>query len=301
MNLQRATDDFIRAKELENCSPKTLKMYRRMTQEFIDRVGNIPLEDLNASHVREFLAYQRDRNGRFGKLSQATIHKYYSVIRTFSRWVFRQEYVDKSATAKVDAPRVEQKLPDPLTDDEIIKLYRYLKAYCSARVQLVFTFFLDTGARLSEVVGLDVSNVHLKDGWVKVYGKGRRERILPLGKKLKTDLTNYLATIRPEIANEGEEALFVALHGGRYSPEGMSTLVKTKLKKIGVNGSYGPHKLRHTFATNYLRNKGDLEHLRIQMGHRDISTTQRYLRLVPEDLYKSQQIASPIDKLSDQL
>jgi integrase/recombinase XerD len=76
----------------------------------------------------------------------------------------------------------------------------------------------------------------------------------------------------------------------------MSTLIKAKLQKIGVEGHYGPHKLRHTYATNYLRNGGQLEHLRIVMGHRDISTTQRYLSLMPEDLYKAQLSASPYDR-----
>jgi len=182
-----------------------------------------------------------------------------------------------------------------------MKLFRYLRAYCSERVHLIFSFFLDTGARLSEVVGLDIDDLHLQDGWVKVYGKGRRERILPLGKTLRHDLRTYIDAIRPEIAKEDESALFVTLKGDRYTKEGMSTLVKSKLKKIGVTGHYGPHKLRHTFATNYLRNKGSIEHLRMQLGHRDLSTTQRYLSLIPEDLYKSQQVASPVDKFQERL
>jgi integrase/recombinase XerD len=178
---------------------------------------------------------------------------------------------------------------------------RYLKAYCSQRVQLIFSFFLDTGARLTEVVQLDLDNLHLRDGWVKVYGKGRRERILPLGKRLRQDLETYINVTRPMIAQEDEKALFVTHRGERYSQGGMQTLIKTKLKKIGVKGHYGPHKLRHTFATNYLRNGGQLEQLRLVMGHRDISTTQRYLSLVPEDLFKAQQSASPNDKILERL
>ena len=227
------------------------------------------------------------------------MHKYYGVVRTFSRWLLDQDYKVVSATRKVNAPRVEDKLPECLNDDEVIELFRYLKAFSSQRVSLIFSFFLDTGARLSEVVSLDVDDVHLQDGWVKVYGKGRRERIPPLGKALKRDLGTYLATILPQIAQEDEQALFVTQQGTRYTRQGMSTLVKSKLKKVGVKGHYGPHKLRNTFATNYLRNKGQLEQLRIVLGHRDISTTQRYLSLVPEDLYKAQLEASPNDRFQD--
>jgi len=301
MNLQEAVHDFIDAKHIENVSAKTLQVYESMLKELVDFTGAIPISEYNAGHVRRFLSYQQGREGRFGKLSDATVHKYYAVVRTFSRWLRDQEYTQTSATHKVSAPRVEDKLPESLTDEEVTRLLRYLKSYCSERVQLIFSFFLDTGARLNEVVQLNVDGVHLDDGWVKVFGKGRRERIMPLGKALKRDLGTYLATIRPTIANPDEQALFVTQHGTRYTREGMATLVKSKLKKIGVKGHYGPHKLRHTYATNYLRNGGQLEQLRIVMGHRDISTTQRYLSLIPEDLYRAQQAASPNDRFQDRI
>jgi len=299
MNLREAANEFLTAKKIENLSDKTIQLYTNMVNELVDHVGEIPLDAYSPKHVRDFLGYQSSREARFGKLSDATIHKYYSVVRTFSRWLRDQGYQEISATEKVNAPRMEIKLPEALSDQEVYQLFRYLKAFCSERVQLIFAFFLDTGARLSEVVQLDLRDLHLQDGWVKVYGKGRRERILPLGRQLKHDLENYLAQIRPLIALEGEEALFVTEDGRRYSNEGMSTLIKTKLKKINVDGHYGPHKLRHTYATNYLRNGGQLEQLRIVMGHRDISTTQRYLSLLPEDLYKAQLSASPYDRVRE--
>lgn len=298
MNLREAADEFIHAKQVKNLTPKTLQIYESMTDELVEFVGDISVEEFGPKHVREFLAYQRGRQGRFGRLSDATIHKYYSVIRTFSRWLEDQEYKTKAPTDKVSAPRVESKLPECLSDEEVDRLFNYLTAYCSERVRLIFAFFLDTGARLAEVVRLNVDDVHLRDGWIKVYGKGRRERILPLGKTLQRDLSHYLSVIRPTIAQEGEQALFVTQQGTRYSRHGMATLIKTKLKKIGVKGHYGPHKLRHTFATNYLRNGGPLPQLRIAMGHRDISTTQRYLTLLPEDLYNAHQSASPMDRIS---
>jgi len=301
VKLRKAVDEFIAAKEIENLSERTLQVYRWMTEELVDFLGDISLDEFTASDVRDFLSYQRKREGRFGKLADSTIHKYFSVVRTFSRWIRSQDYVSNSATEKVNAPRVEEKLPECLSDEELANLFRYLKAFCSKRVQLIFSFFIDTGARLSEVMNLDIDDLFLKDGWVKVYGKGRRERILPLGKMVRKDLKEYIELIRPQIAQENEEALFVTQNGSRYSHEGLATLVKTKLKKIGIKGHYGPHKLRHTFATNYLRNGGNLEELRRVMGHRDISTTQRYLSLVPEDLFKAQQSASPNDKILERL
>lgn len=301
MNLKNAVDQFIAAKEIENLSDRTIRVYTDMTRELVEYVGDKPLERFDEKDVREFLNYHRNRKGERGPLSDATIHKYYSIVRTLSRWLEDQGYIIKAPTDKVRPPRVENKLPEALSDEEINKLFVYLKSFCSKRVEILFSFFLDTGARLSEVVGLDLTDLHLDDNWVKVYGKGRRERILPLGKSLKKDLELYLSVIRPTIVKKGEKALFVTKFGERYSPNGLSTLIKVKLKAVNVNGKYGPHKLRHTFATNYLRNGGNLEQLRIVMGHRDISTTQRYLSLLPEDLTRAQLSASPMDRIKHRL
>jgi integrase/recombinase XerD len=151
------------------------------------------------------------------------------------------------------------------------------------------------------VIRLDVNDPHLKYGWVKVYSKGGRERILPLGNNLKRDLAEYLKHNRPNLADENEQALFVTKEGSCYAKEGLATLGKTKLKKINVKGKYGPHKLRHTFATNYLRNGGNLEQLRLILGHRDISTTQRYLLLLPEDLSNAHLEVSPNDRILERM
>jgi site-specific recombinase XerC len=114
MNLREAADDFVKAKEIENLSGKTLQTYKSMTYELADYLENIPLDAFSAMDVHNFLNYLRNRNGRFGKLSDATIHKYFSVVRTFSRWLKEQDYMDVSPTAKVNAPRVEMKLPECL-------------------------------------------------------------------------------------------------------------------------------------------------------------------------------------------
>jgi integrase/recombinase XerC len=122
-----------------------------------------------------------------------------------------------------------------------------------------------------------------------------------LGWALSRDLEDYDNLIYPAVAREDEEALFDTQDGSCYTREGMSTLIKTKMQKVRVEGHYGPHKLRHTYATNYLRNGGQLEQLRIVMGHRDISTTQRYLSLMPEDLYKAQLSANPYDRARERI
>jgi site-specific recombinase XerD len=297
MKLKDAIDEFILTKEVENLSQKSLSIYRSFLEDFLDFTGNMPVETIRAAHVVKFLGKQRTREGRFGRLSDATIHKYYSVIRTFSIWLDTQGYKEFVVTEKVKAPRMPEELPETLSDEELKKLFRYLKTRCAFRILCIFEFFLDTGARLAEVRRINLDDVHLEDGWVKVYGKGRREAILPLGKNLQLHLHQYLTNHRPYIAKEGEEAFFVTKQGNRYTVSGLSTLVKTKLKKIGVKGQYGAHKLRHTFATRYLINGGDLESLRRIMRHRSVKTTQRYIALVPDDIQRAHKKSSPLDNL----
>lgn len=298
MKLKDSVDEWLIAKEIENVSVKTMQIYSSMAGEMVDYLGDIDLKDFEARQVREFLGYQMKREGRHGKLSDATLHKYYSVIRTYCRWLQAQEYKVLAPTDKVKAPKVEEKLPETLSDDELDRLWVYLNARCTFRVRLIFEFFLDTGARLSEVQRLNVKDVNLDNGWCKIYGKGRREEIIPLGKKLTLDMHRYLFDIRPEIVgNLDDDAFFVTKKGTRYTKSGLSTLVKTKLKRVGVEGSYGPHKLRHTYATNFLRNKGGVEQLRRILRHRSVKTTQRYIALLPEDLINAQMVASPLDHL----
>jgi len=302
MKLKESVDEWLMAKEIENVSVKTMQIYSSMAQEMVDYLGDISLEDFKAKQVREFLGYQMNREGRLGKLSDATLHKYYSVIRTFCRWLQTQGYKDIAPTDKVKAPRVEEKLPETLSDEELERLWHYLNNHCTFRVRLIFEFFLDTGARLSEVQRLNVDDVFLNNGWCKLYGKGRREEIIPLGKRLALDMHRYLFDIRPEIVGDiDEQAFFVTKNGTRYTKSGLSTLVKTKLKRIDVKGSYGPHKLRHTFATNFLRYEGGVEQLRRIMRHRSIKTTQRYIALLPEDLRRAQMEASPLDHLLNRI
>jgi integrase/recombinase XerD len=145
---------------------------------------------------------------------------------------------------------------------------------------------------------LNLEDVHIDDGWAKIYGKGSKEAIVPLGERLAIHLHKYLYEVRPNIVkNSQEKAFFVSNRGTRYSKSGLSMLVRRYLKKVGVKGKIGPHKLRHTFATNYLRYEGNLEALRRVMRHSNLQTTQRYLGLLTEDIRNDHRKASPIDNL----
>jgi site-specific recombinase XerD len=156
--------------------------------------------------------------------------------------------------------------------------------------------FLDTGLRLNEVCALDLKDVHVQGAWCRVYGKGRKEAIVPLGRKLCRDLSIYIHAHRKPTYQD-EPALFINRFGHRLEREGLAILVRRALANIGIEGKHGAHTLRHTFATNFLRNGGSLEALRRILRHNDIKVTQRYIHLVMDDVIGQHHQASPLDHM----
>lgn len=301
LNLLDAQEQYFLACRANNISEKTMRGYKFYLRKFIDSVGDIPVSELSPNHIRIFVLSEKDRkNEHTGKqLSTYSINKAYSVVRTFCNWLVNDGYIQSAPTEKIKSPKVENNLPQALTKDEILKIFDYIDRYCKFRDRVIFEFFLDTGCRVNEVAVLNLDDVNIDDGWVKVFGKGRKERIVYMGAKLCHDLNRYLTYHRR--APEEEKGLFVSsvypFH--RLTRDGISTMVKRVLNSVGTTGKTGPHKLRHTMATEYIRNGGEVAHLRAILGHSNISVTQRYVNLVQTDVHDAHRRFSPLDHLDD--
>jgi site-specific recombinase XerD len=211
--------------------------------------------------------------------------------------MFDQRMMTNRITDFTKAPRLSEELPDALTDEEFDKLFTYIKGRGNFRDQVIFEVFLDTGIRLKELVELTLDDVRLDQHLIRVFGKGRKEDFVPFGKKMADDLRKYINSDRNRTALPGERALFVKQTGEKLGREGVSILVRRALTKIGKNGKAGPHILRHTFSTLYLRNGGDMEALRLILRHKDIRITQRYVHLLKDDIMANYRKASPLDNL----
>lgn len=304
MKLSDAMQRYIMDKELENLSPHSIRAYEIALRDMSKELGAMEIDDIDSNCVRKYLIDLKKRDNKKtgkGKLSGETIKNYYVRQKSFFNYCVQQEIIRRNPFDKVARPKYEEKLPETIPDEKIIKLFKILDRKSSFRIKLPFEFLLDTGCRVRELVNLDVEDVHLDDGWAKISGKGRRESIVPIGKKLKIDMHKYQHDIRPFYAVEEEEAFFVSNRGTRYSTIGISQTIRRYLKLAGVDGKLGPHKLRHTFATNFLRNDGDLETCRRILHHRSVKTTQRYLALVPEDIRNAHEKASPLDHIESQI
>jgi len=291
MKLQELRQVFILDRRAQALSPKTMRSYGDITADFISYVGNLDCDELNADHVRTYMGSLYEREGRHGKFSTHSAMKHFQVMRTWLKWAKDQEYISP-IMHKLHAPRVSADLPDALLPEEQEALYRYLRE-SSFRDRLIFDFFLDTGCRLSEVAYLTLDDLHIEDRYAVVRGKGNKEAEVPFGRTLSRDLYVYVHSRRRALS--GVMGLFTTDDGNALTLDGMSKLISRTLAKVRTHGKCGAHTLRHTFATNYLRNGSDLESLRICLRHTEIKMTSKYVHLSNVDVRAAHAAHSPGD------
>jgi integrase/recombinase XerD len=270
-------------------SPKTLRAYSDTLQAFIKFTGDITVLELAPDHLRQYIA-QMIESCRF---SPHTVAKHYAVIRTWVRWMYAQKIIADRITDYVKPPRLPKTLPSNLSDAELEQLFSGIGNF---RDRVVVELFLDTGLRLADVAGLDVGDVNIDGGWVRVVGKGDVEAVVPMGRRLCRDMHTYLNLHRN--ARQGEKSFFVTREGERFRYEGISTMVRRLLGPIRAPGTkHGAHVLRHTAGTNLVRAGANLETVRRVLRHSDIKTTQIYVHLADEDVFADHRQASPVDHL----
>jgi site-specific recombinase XerD len=297
MLLSEAIHQYALELKVNNVSRSTQYYYANTLKYLIELIGDMPVQEFNANHVRNFIANEMGRTVAHTQtpLSSRTLHKEYGIIRSFSNWMERQGFVDKAPTRLTKPPKYDLDLPEALTNDEIKAIFEYIDTNCTFRDRVIFEFFLDTGCRVAEVADLTLDNVFIDEGWAKVKGKGRKEGIVPLGRKLCRDLNLYISRYRK--AEEGENGVFTTVRRPYTSMtrNGMLTLIKKIHKAAGVNGKYGSHKLRHTMATQFIANGGDVAILKRILRHTDIKTTQVYINLAQGDIQDDHRKHSPLD------
>lgn len=299
MQLSEAITQYKLELKVNNISKTTQYYYSNILKYLTHIVGDMPVEEFSPNHVRNFIAHEMDREVRHtgNKLSSSSLRKEYAIIRAFCNWMERQQFISKAPTAMTRPPKVDLDLPEALSKDEIKAIFNYIDIHCTFRDKVIFEFFLDTGCRVAEVADLTLDDVFVNEGWAKVKGKGRKEGIVPLGKKLCRDLNLYITRYR--LAEEGENGLFTTVRAPYRSMQrgGFMSLVKKIHKGAGVKGKYGPHKLRHTMATQFIANGGDVAVLKRILRHNDIKTTQVYVNLVQGDIQDDHRKHSPLDNL----
>jgi site-specific recombinase XerD len=285
-NLKDAIDLFLKTSETELKSWKTVYGYEDALKLFLKFCDNIPLEDLNEDHIRSFILHEVGRrrivNGEEVPYSTETIYKRYKVVKTFIRWLFDRKYIDEDISMYVRNPKRDVTLPEVLTEEQVRKVFRILKGR-EFRDLVIYETFLYTGIRLSELAALKLDDLNFETGRMKIFGKGHRFETVPMGPALMRDLKVYILRHRKP-AIPSEQAVFLNKNGFKLEARGVQMMIKRILWQAGITKKVGPHILRHTFATHYLRNGGSIEALRKIMRHSTINVTVKYTHLMDEDV-----------------
>lgn len=274
-----------------NLSPKTCESYRRdllRFGEFLGQEAAVGVDIVDTGHVRAFVAW-RHRRGVIGR----TIQRELSALRTFFEFLLREGQLGANPATGIAAPKSARKLPSVLDADQVAGLLDMdEKSPLAVRDRAILELIYSSGLRLSELVGLDLGDVDLDEGLVTVTGKGRKGRIVPVGRQARVAIERWLGQ-RPALAKGPAKALFVSTRGGRLSPRAVQSRFERWARLKGVDARVHPHLLRHSFASHLLESSGDLRAVQELLGHADISTTQVYTHLDFQHLAKVYDKAHP--------
>ncbi len=257
----------------------TIQSYRRDISAYLIFIeAKLQITDINhvtRVHIMQFLSCLKDE----GK-SARTIARHIASIRSFHHFLILDKIVDHDPTVHIETPHPELKLPKVLNTDEVDTLLNTpdLTTTLGLRDKAMLELMYATGMRVSELVNLNINDVHLSLGFVRCLGKGNKERIIPIGKMATEALKEYLEKARPKLINQKNktDSLFMNHHGQRLSRQGFWKILKQMAVKAGIEKELTPHMLRHSFATHLLENGADLRSVQELLGHSDISTTQIY-------------------------
>jgi integrase/recombinase XerD len=281
--------DFLAYLELERgLSRNTLNAYRTDLLQygsFLAKRGGDALAARPAD-VSEFLAELATGNGS-PPCSAATIHRKAACLRSFYKHLRREELVSEDPTAAVNAPRRTRKLPHVLNYAEVQRLLSAPRGSepAALRDRALLEVMYACGLRASETIGLEVTDLDMRRGFLRAHGKGSKERLVPLGTKAVAAVNSYLRGGRPKLVGQRQERkLFVNFRGGPLTRQGLYKIVQKHARAAGLEGKMSPHTLRHSFATHLLAGGCDLRAVQEMLGHADVSTTQMYTHLSGEQL-----------------
>ncbi|OIO38358.1 MAG: site-specific tyrosine recombinase XerD [Candidatus Omnitrophica bacterium CG1_02_46_14] len=261
-------------------SGNTLTAYRRDLGKylaFLRKQGVRSLEDVGRKLVMDYLLSERDRG-----LNASSVARGLVAIRMFHRFLTQEGKLKEDITEAIEAPKLWKHLPDYLSVQDVEKLLEAPNARTpqGIRDQACLELMYATGLRASEAAGLKIGHLNFDLGYIRVIGKGDKERIVPIGRSAKTSVKRYLEKVRPLWVKGTEvDALFVSRLGKKLSRQTVWMILKKYTKAAGLKKEIYPHILRHSFATHLLENGADLRVVQELLGHSDISTTQIYTHI----------------------
>lgn len=276
-------------------SQNTQAAYRRDLNkfaEYLEKEYQIEkVEEISKKEIMAFLTWQLDQGA-----SYATIARTLSTIKSFYKFLILEEYLEVNPTSNLETPKVKRKLPQVLSIEEVDRLMEQPNVLLplGVRDRAMLELMYGTGIRVSELLSLRLEDLNTTAGFLRCFGKGRKERIVPVNQTAIYWVERYLARSRSQLVkNRSERAIFVNAHGRQMSRQGFFKLLGAYVEKSDIKKDVSPHSLRHSFATHLLENGADLRAVQEMLGHADISTTQIYTHLSKSRLREVYQQCHP--------
>ncbi len=299
--------DYLRLQR--NASPHTLRNYASDLQQFLDYLTHTPegaprpepeLEQIDNLTIREFLGVLYQKGNK-----KASVARKLATLRSFMKFLSAQGFIEANPAKNVSSPKLDSRLPDYLTVDSVTGLIEApdTASDLGKRDRAILELLYASGLRASEAVGLNLGDISVGEGLLRVVGKGRKERITPFGRRAAEALENYLRVrnqsikaplpTKPKAGKPSGEALFLSYRGRRLTSRSIGHIVDHHVVRLAQKLKVHPHTLRHTFATHMLSAGADLRAIQELLGHESLSTTQKYTHVSVEQLVRVYQLCHP--------
>ncbi|MDD5155241.1 MAG: tyrosine recombinase XerC [Candidatus Omnitrophica bacterium] len=275
--MERYIEKFIRYLQIEkNYSSHTITNYRLDLEDFRNFLDKSPVENTDYLTLRKYLAILKGKN-----LGSRSVGRKLSSLRSFFKFLTREGFLKANPILMLSSPKMEKHLPQFLTEEETRRLIESAgqAGKEALRDRAILETFYSTGIRISELVGLNTQDIDFISGIVKVMGKGKKERIVPIGEHAIRAIREYLDKRKKQ-----SEVVFLNRSGKRISDRGVRGIVGKYIRLASIKHGVSPHTLRHSFATHLLDHGADLRSVQELLGHANLSTTQIYTHLTTERL-----------------
>ncbi len=278
--MDKYIEKFIRYLEIEkNYSAHTILNYRLDLADFHKFCGEADIEKIDYLLLRKYLAVLKEKN-----LGNRSVGRHLSALRSFFRFLTKENFIKVNPILMLSSPKLDKHLPKFLTEGEVLNLIEAAlpkdsKDERGLRDRAILETFYSSGLRISELVALNLDSVDFISGIVKVLGKGKKERIVPIGDMAINAIRRYI-----DSRKKNNEAISLNKNGRRITTRGVRDIVEKYLKKAGITQGVSAHTLRHSFATHLLNRGADLRTVQELLGHANLSTTQIYTHLTTEKL-----------------
>ncbi len=289
MELKQALELFLVDQEIRGNSQRTIEIYTTYIDYLINYIGNVDINTIKKQTIIDYQLYLLNRNAfpiacvkqtNEKKLSRFTVKTYLTHLRTFFRWLYNSNYMNENIFESYVFPKVPKLIKPIMSEEEIEEvLFDFSDGMLGCRNKCIFLLMLDSGLRVQEVPGLDINDVMFEQNRLLIRdSKGMKDRIVPITLYTKRELLKYLKFYRPAPDSIEEKSFFLSTDNIRITESAIKSLLFRIKKRLDLK-KLNPHYLRHTFATRYIINGGDMTTLQMILGHDDIDTTRKYVHL----------------------